>query len=83
MGLVSELGIRFWCDNDELDIDYLEFEFLHEKSETYNQDAIKQNDLEYWGWLGYKDLEIFSIPIIEPIGMHDIAYGEQMMWKEI
>ena len=66
MGLVGELGIRFWCDNDELDIYYLEFEFLYEKPERYNQDAIEQSNLEYWDWLGYKDLEIFSIPIIEP-----------------
>lgn len=51
MGLVSELGIRFWCDNDELYIDYLEFEFLHKKAERYNPDAIEQIDLEYWaGW---------------------------------
>jgi len=46
---------------------------LYEKAERYNQDAIEQNDLEYWGCLGYKDLEMFSIPIIEPMGMHDIA----------
>lgn len=42
-------------------------------STWYNQDATEQSDLEYWGWLEYKHLEIFSIPIIKPMDTHDIA----------